>query len=42
MAETVVGVFETHDEAVRGVEELRKEGFRPEQISIFAPDVREA
>jgi heat induced stress protein YflT len=41
MAETVVGVFDTHRQAIHGVEELRGEGFRPEQISIFAPDPRE-
>lgn len=42
MAQTVVGVFGTHGAAVHAVEELRREGFRPEQISIFAPDPREA
>lgn len=41
MAQTVVGVFETHERAVAGIHELREAGFRPEQISIFVPDVRE-
>lgn len=42
MAETVVAVFDTHEHAVHGVDELRKDGFAARQISIFAPDVREA
>lgn len=42
MSQTVVGVYGSHAEAIHGVEELRREGFRPDQISIFAPDPREA
>lgn len=42
MAQTVVGVFGTHESAVSAVDELRREGFQPDQISIFAPDPREA
>lgn len=42
MAQTVVGVYDTHAHAIRAVEELRREGFEPQQISIFAPDPREA
>jgi hypothetical protein len=42
MAETVVAVFSTHSAAIHGVEELRREGFQPDQISILAPDTREA
>ncbi len=41
MAQTVVGVFDTHEKAVAGVHELREAGFLPAQVSIFAPDVRE-
>lgn len=41
MSQTVVAVFGSHAQAVHGVEELRKVGFRPDQISIFAPDPRE-
>jgi hypothetical protein len=41
MAQTVIGVFDTHARAVQGVEELRAEGFPAGQISIFVPDPRE-
>jgi hypothetical protein len=41
MAQTVVGVFETHEGAIQGIHELREAGFTPRQISIFVPDVRE-
>jgi hypothetical protein len=41
MAQTVVAVFDSHAAAVQGVEELRREGFQPPQISILAPDPRE-
>jgi hypothetical protein len=40
MAETVGGVFNSHPDAIHAVEELRREGFRPDQISIFVPDPR--
>jgi len=42
MAETVVAVFGSHTAAIHGVEALRFEGFRPDQISILVPDPREA
>lgn len=38
MSQTAVGVFESHELAVQAVNELRREGFRGDQISIFAPD----
>lgn len=41
MAETVVAVFASHSGAIHGVEALRSEGFRPDQISILVPDPRE-
>ncbi|MFN3653563.1 MAG: hypothetical protein ACK47B_28630 [Armatimonadota bacterium] len=41
MAETLVAVYDTHARAVEGVQELRRRGVDPEQISIFAPDPRE-
>lgn len=41
MAQTVVAVFPEHRDAVEGVEHLRASGFRPDQISILAPDPRE-
>jgi hypothetical protein len=41
MAHLVVGVFDTHEKATHGIEELRGTGFSPAQISIFAPDPRE-
>jgi hypothetical protein len=41
MAETVVAVYGSHSAAVRGVEELRKCGFSPQQVSILTPDPRE-
>jgi hypothetical protein len=37
----VVAVFGSHDAAIQGVEALRAEGFRPDQISILVPDPRE-
>jgi hypothetical protein len=42
MAQTVVAVFDSHTGAIHGVEELRRAGFQPSQISILAPDPREA
>jgi hypothetical protein len=41
MAQTVVGVFDTHQKAIRAIEELRARGFTADQISILAPDPRE-
>jgi hypothetical protein len=41
MAETVVGIFGTHEDARDGVEFLREEGFPARRISILAPDARE-
>jgi len=42
MAETVVAVFDHHAQAVRGVEELQAAGFSRDQVSIIAPDIKEA
>lgn len=42
MAQTVVAVFNSHTGAIHGIEELRRSGFQPSQISILAPDPREA
>ncbi len=42
MAQTVVGVFDSHGKAVQAVENLREAGFTSRNISIFAPDPREA
>jgi hypothetical protein len=42
MAQTVVAVFDTHAAAIRGVDELRHANFQAQQISILAPDPREA
>ncbi len=35
---TVVGVFNNHDDAVRGVADLKRAGFRDDQISLVGKD----
>ncbi|MGV3723551.1 MAG: hypothetical protein ACO1SX_21860 [Actinomycetota bacterium] len=42
MAETVTAVYGSHSAAIQGVDALREEGFRGDQISILAPDPRES
>lgn len=42
MAETVTAVYGSHSAAIQGVDALRAEGFRGDQISILVPDPREA